>query len=112
MSKSDFSQFTHDQLNNQIDLIEDGLRVQRMPKYSVVESGNVLNYTTRIMKLTRGKLVNRDDWSDWQDSEFLQLNQYDAQGMFGDPVAAGDDDVIFYLVWTYVIKALDGRKRA
>jgi hypothetical protein len=32
--------------------------------------------------------------------------------MFGDPVAAGDDDVIFYLVWTYVIKALDGRKKA
>ncbi len=61
MSKSDFSQFTHDQLNNRIDLIEDGLRVQRMPKYSVMESGDVLNYTTRIMKLTHGKLINRDN---------------------------------------------------
>jgi hypothetical protein len=88
MSKSDFSQFTHDQLNNRIDLIEDGLRMQRMPKYSVMKSGNVLSYTTCIMKLTRGKLINRDDWSDWQDSEFLQLNQYNAQGMFGDPMAA------------------------
>ncbi len=83
-----------------------------MPKYSVVESGNVLNYTTHIMKLTCGKLINWDDWLDWQDSKFLQLDQYNAQGMFGDPVAAGDDDAIFHLVWTYVIKALDGRKKA
>jgi hypothetical protein len=29
MSKSDFSQFTHDQLNNRVDLLEDGLRTQR-----------------------------------------------------------------------------------
>jgi hypothetical protein len=61
MSKSDFSQITHNQLNNRLDLIKDGLRVLRMPKYDVVESGNVLNYTTRIMKLTHGKLVNRYD---------------------------------------------------
>jgi hypothetical protein len=112
MTKSDFSQFTHDQLNNRLDLIKDGLRVLRMPKYNVVESGNVLNYTTRIMKLTRGKLVNRDNWSAWQGSEYLQLDQYDAQGMFGDPVAAGDDAAIFHLVWTYVIKAQDGCKKA
>jgi hypothetical protein len=32
--------------------------------------------------------------------------------MFGDPMAAKDDDAIFHLVWTYVIKALDGRKKA
>ena len=29
MSTSDFSQFTHDQLNNWIDLLDDGLRLQR-----------------------------------------------------------------------------------
>jgi hypothetical protein len=112
MSKSDFSQLTHNQLNNQLDLIKYGLRVLGMPKYNVLESGNVLNYTTRIMKLTRGKLVNQEDWLAWQDSEYLQLDQYDAQGMFGDPVAAKDDAAIFHLVWTYVIKALDGRKKA
>jgi hypothetical protein len=83
-----------------------------MPKYSVVESGDILNYTTRIMKLTCGKLINRDDWLDWQDSEFLQLNQYNAQGMFGDPVDARDDYAIFHLVGTYVIKALDCCKKA
>ncbi len=112
MLKSDFSQLTHDQLNNRVDLIEDSLRVKRMRQYNVVDSGNVLNYTTRIMKLTWGKLLKRDDWSDWQNSEFLQLDQYDAQGMFGNPVAAADGNAIFHLVWTYVIKSLDGRKKA
>jgi hypothetical protein len=75
MLKSDFSQFTHDPLNNRVDLIEDSLQVKRMRQYNVVNSGNVLNYTTRIMKLTRGKLLKQDDWSDWQNSEYLQLNQ-------------------------------------
>ncbi len=64
------------------------------------------------MKLTRGKLLQQDDWSDWQESEYLQLNQYDAQGMFGSPVAATEEDAIFHLVWTYAIKAVDGRKKA
>jgi hypothetical protein len=26
-----------------------------------------------------GKLLQQDDWSDWQDSEYLQLNQYNAR---------------------------------
>ncbi len=83
-----------------------------MPKYDVVESGDVLNYTTCITELTHGKLVKWDDWLAWQDSEYLQLDQYNAQGMFSDPVTTRDDAAIFHLVWTYVIKALDGRKKA
>ncbi len=112
MSKSYFFQFTHDQLNNRINLIEDGLRTQRQRKYNVVDSGNVLNYTTRVMKLTRNKLLKQDDWIDWQELQYLQLDQYDAQGMFGIPVSAKDDEAVFHLVWTYAIKALDGRKKA
>jgi hypothetical protein len=38
------------------------------------------------MRLTRGKLIKQPDWEDWQQSEFLQLDQYEAQGMFGPPV--------------------------
>ena len=72
MSSSDFSQFTHDQLNNRIDLMEDGLRIKRKRSYHIEDSGNVLNYTTRVMKLTRGKLLSRADWDDWQNSELLQ----------------------------------------
>jgi len=107
MSKSDFSQFTHDQLNNRIDLLEDGLQTQRKWQYDIVDSGDVLNYTTRVMKLTRGKLLSPDDWTDWQQSEYLQLDQYDAQEMFGNPARAHEDATIFHLVWTYAIKAVD-----
>ena len=56
LSSSDFSYFTHDQLNNRLDLLKEGLRIQRTRSYEIVQSGDVLNYTTRVMKLTRGKL--------------------------------------------------------
>jgi hypothetical protein len=98
MSKSDFSQLTHNQLNNQVDLLEDGLRVLRTRMYDILESGDVRQYVKRVMHLTRGKLLLQDDWSDWQASEFLQLDQYDAQGMFGDPVPVDKDDAVFFLV--------------
>jgi hypothetical protein len=112
MSKSDFSQLTHDQLNNRVDLLEDGLRILRTRVYDIVESSDVRQNLTRVMRLTRGELLKQDDWHDWQDSEFLQLDQYNAQGMFGDPVQVDKDDAVFYLVWTYGIKTLDGRKKA
>jgi hypothetical protein len=112
MSKNDFSQLTHDQLNNRVNLLEDGLRILRMWSYDIVESGDVCQYITRVMRLTRGKLIQQDGWCDWQASEFLQLDQYNAQGMFGEPVQVDKDDAVFFLVWTYGVKTLDGRKKA
>ncbi len=112
MSKSNFSQFTHDQLNNRVDLLEDGLRVLRTHKYDIVESGDVRQYVTCIMQLTHGKLLQQDDWSNWQESEYLQLDQYNAQGMFGNPIAVDKEDAVFFLMWTYGVKALNGRKKA
>ncbi len=64
------------------------------------------------MKSTWGKLMNQDDWTNLQALEFLQLDQYDAQGMFYNPALTKDDDAIFHLVWTYAIKAVDGQKKA
>jgi hypothetical protein len=57
MSLEDFSQFTHDQLNNRLDLLTDGPTFRRTPRYDIVESGDVLNYTTKVMRLTRGHLL-------------------------------------------------------
>ena len=51
------------------------------------------------MELTCGKLLQQVDWIDWQAFEYLQLDQYDAQGMFSSPVAAPEEDAIFHLVW-------------
>ena len=39
-------------------------------------------------KLTRRILQQQDDWSDWQKSEFKQLDAYEAQNMFGEPTFA------------------------
>jgi hypothetical protein len=59
------------------------------------------------MKLTRGKLNKQPDWNKWLASEYVQLDQYDAQGIFGDPTEVNSDAAVFCMVWTYAIKALD-----
>jgi hypothetical protein len=73
---------------------------------------DVFTYRTRAMKLTRGKLRQQKDWDEWHRAEWTQLDQYEDQGMFGDPVRIDDERLIFYLVWTYVEKVLDKRKKA
>jgi hypothetical protein len=109
---SDFSQYTHNQLNNCADLLDGDPLVLRMRCYDIELSGDVRNYTTRVMRLTRGCLLQQNDWTDWQHSEYLQLNQYNDQRCFQEPTHVEKDDAVFHLVWTYTIKALDGRKKA
>ena len=82
------------------------------PSYELVDLGDVLNVITRVMRLTRGKLLQQPDWDEWQSSEYLQLNQYDAQGMFGQTVPINKKMAVFHSVWTYAIKALDSREKA
>ncbi len=86
--------------------------LQRGPSYRLVDDGGVLNVATRVMKLNCGKLIKQPDWDKWLVSEHLQLDQYDAQGMFGDPTMVDSDAAVFRTVWTYAIKALDGRYKA
>ncbi len=55
MSKEDFghlSQFTHDQLNNQVELRTDPTLLLCTRCYNIVNSGKVCNYTTHVMHLT------------------------------------------------------------
>ena len=62
-------------------------------------------------RLTRAFLKRQADWMDWALSEFKQLNQYHAQGMFGDPVRRPPASNVLPLIWTYLIKP-DGTKKA
>ena len=48
---------------------------------------------------------------DWSVSKYTQLNQYHAQGMFGEPVCPPRSYNILPLIWTYLIKS-DGTKKA
>ena len=68
VSSAPFSQQTHDQLNCRWDFTSVANYLCKAPHYSIVESGDVQNYITRVMKLTRGNLLCQDDWSDWQTS--------------------------------------------
>ena len=74
--------------------------------------GNWEWHNASVYTLTRGALLKSDDWDEWQQSEFAQLDQYDEQGMFGTPVNATGDLSVFNLVWSYVVKELDKRKKA
>ena len=113
VSSAPFTQHVHDQLNNRWEFTTVAQHLQSsQPTHRHVESGGVLNVVNRVMKLTRGKLLKQPDWNDWRDSEYLQLNQYYDQGLFGTPQLVDEDAAVFHTVWTYAIKALDGRKKA
>ncbi len=60
-----------------------------------MDLGEVLNVVNQAMQLTRGKLLKQLDWSDWQNSEFLQFDQYYDQGMFGEPEFVSNDAAVF-----------------
>jgi hypothetical protein len=108
-----FLQAAHDQLNNrwEFSTVANYLRGCSQ-SHTIVDSGDVLNVVNQVLKLTRGRLLKQTDWLDWQESVYLQLNQYYDQGMFGTPQVVDADTAVFHLVWTYNIKALDGRKKA
>ncbi len=73
--------------------------------------GRVLHYITKAQCLTRGKLIKQDDWSNRNSSEFTQLDQYKAQGMFGTLQIVTSDNAVFNLVWTYMIKDVNKCKK-
>jgi hypothetical protein len=68
MSRDDFTQYTHDQLNNQLDLLADVNSdtpcVLRTRCYDIISSGNVRQYITRVMRLTCGRLLQQTNWLD------------------------------------------------
>jgi hypothetical protein len=113
VSSSPFSLRAHDQLNNRWEFttVAEHLTTSK-PTNTLVNSGDVLNVTTQVMWSTWGKLLKQPDWEEWQMLEFLQLDPYDAQGMFGQPVPQLEDMVVFHSVWTYAIKAVDSCKKA
>ena len=64
-------------------------------------------------KLTRRRLRGDPDWPAWQLAEYKQLDQYEAQGMFGEPCVPPPDAAVFNWVWVYKVKENEGgRKKA
>ena len=68
---------------------------------------------TALDNLT-SKLMIRNNWTDWQESEYLQLNQYKTQDMFSKPtkIPTNDPNInVLPMIWSYLIKSC-GRKKA
>jgi hypothetical protein len=115
-------QINVDQLNNRFSLRDTDVMTQEqfdrwfasLPSsfYEIVDAGGVLNFTTESHKLTRRILMTQDDWSDWEQSEWKQLDQYEKQFMFGTPCPMQKRDAVFNLIWSYAVKVEDGRKKA
>ena len=120
--KTGIPQVNIDMLNNRHSLMSVDVMTQEqfnnwfsnlpMCFYDLVNKGGVLNLTTESHKLTRQKLLDQDDWKDWESSEHLQLDQYEKQFIFGTPCKPTKKSAVFNLIWTYLIKKEDGRKKA
>jgi hypothetical protein len=78
-----FTQSHHDQMNNHWEFSTVADHLSSFP-YSLppIESVGFYNVVMKVMKLPRGRLIKGPDWTEWQGLEFLQPNQYNAQGMF------------------------------
>ena len=59
-----------------------------------------------LPKLTRKRLIDTPDWPQFKGSEWVQLNKYHKQGMFGEPCPrpTDPDTVILPWVWSYLYK--------
>jgi hypothetical protein len=102
-----FTQQVPNQLNNTWKFSTVADHLHRDPSYKIVNDEGVLDVITWIMKLTGGKLIKQPNWNEWLASEYVQLDQYDSQGMFGDPMEVDSNAAVFHTVWTNAIKALD-----
>jgi hypothetical protein len=115
-------QINVDQLNNRYSFQDTDVMTQEqydqwfasLPTsfYEIVKEGGVLNFTTSCHKLTRRILLQQDDWTDSEQSEWKQLDQYEQQFMFGTPCPMQKHDAVFNLIWSYSVKVEDGRKKA
>ena len=120
--ESGIPQINSDQLNHRYAFDNVGTMTQEefdswfacLPRclYDLIDDGGVINMVTVANKLTRRILRQQDDWDEWNSSEFTQLDQYATQNMFGEPCPVTKTSAVFNLIWTYVIKELDGRKKA
>ena len=54
--------------------------------------------------LCRKALIHANDWKEWEQAEWLQLNQYRRQNIFGEPCLLPANRRIFNLVWSQYCK--------
>jgi hypothetical protein len=59
---------------------------------------------------TKKQLLNRDDWGEWQQGIYKQLNMYWDQGMFSHPMPLPKNANALQMLWRYNLKACGTKK--
>lgn len=57
-------------------------------------------------RLTRRKLKQTKEWDRWKLAEWLQLDQYYGQKMFGDPCPLPPGANVLNMLWYYDVKTM------
>jgi hypothetical protein len=62
-------------------------------------------------QFTRRQLMAQEDFHEWLQAEFKQLDRHEEDGMFGDPCPRPSLAIILRSIWSYVLK-WNGEKKA
>ena len=106
-----------ERVNNAIPILEsvskDTCVLTKEDRNSLIQAGFPvrINAVKAQKKLNRRYLKKQTDWSDWQQSEWKQLDQYRDQDMFDTPEPKPRGVNLLSLLWCYLIKDC-GRKKA
>ena len=96
------------------DVIFNNSTRKRLPKHVIKAIKFAIKSVSNVRKpkkLTRRWLKEQLDWDDWRQSEFKQLNQYEHQNTFSEPMPYPKGANLLNLLWTYLVKD-DGTKKA
>jgi hypothetical protein len=107
--------FTKDEAKNSLSAVGlpqlyfDQLRVMKAHIAHTVQS--VVHKAITGPKFNRCSLQKQSYWPEWRDSKWIQLYNYDKQGMFGTTCTAPIDASILFWVWLYSIKPHENNRK-
>mmetsp|Transcript_10383 Transcript_10383/g.14952 ORF Transcript_10383/g.14952 Transcript_10383/m.14952 type:complete len:1434 (-) Transcript_10383:2326-6627(-) len=59
---------------------------------------------------TKKQIMQRDDWTEWEDGQFKQLDMYWNQGMFSNPLPLPKNSNALRMLWRFNLKACGTKK--
>jgi hypothetical protein len=110
-----FILFTKDEANNSLSAV--GLTQLYVDQLRVMKAHIAHTVQVVVHKAITGPTFNRrslqkqSDWPEWRDSEWVQLDNYSKQGIYGTPCTAPIDASIFFWVWLYSIKPHENNRK-
>jgi hypothetical protein len=66
---------------------------------------------TSTTQFTRRQLKLRDDFNEWLEAEYRQLDTHESDGMFGEPCPRPRNAIVLRSIWTYILKK-DGNQKS